>query len=218
MSRRRRAVSCARAPRHGRPRRPSPSSHAHRDARRPRGTLRRSGHRRRHRRRSISAPPSSATPIGGYRGGHVYAPHVEPESAVRSRRRSRQLEGGASAIAYSSGLAATHAVFQALAPGDHVVAPEDAYYGTLRQLRELFAPWGLEADACDMTDLDAVARRDPPQHEGALDRDALQSHCSASSTSQRSRSWRTVWARDASWTTRGPRRCCSGLWSLAPTS
>ena len=50
------------------------------------------------------------------------------------------------------------AVFQALSPGDHVVAPDDAYYGTLRQLREIFARWGLEADAVDMTDLDAVAR------------------------------------------------------------
>jgi cystathionine gamma-synthase len=95
-------------------------------------------------------------PDGGYRGGHIYARTSNPgrqslETALA------QLEGGTSAMAYSSGLAATHAVFQALAPGDHVIAPEDAYYGTLRQLRELFAPWGLESDACDMSDLDAVA-------------------------------------------------------------
>src|SRR5215468_8992459 len=32
------------------------------------------------------------------------------------------LEGGSSAVAFASGMAATAAVFQALAPGDHVVA------------------------------------------------------------------------------------------------
>ncbi|MDB4883593.1 MAG: metB [Gemmatimonadetes bacterium] len=94
---------------------------------------------------------------GGYRGGHVYARTSNPNRTALESALT-QLEGGTAALAYSSGLAATHAVFQALSPGDHVVAPEDAYYGTLRQLRELFAPWGLEADACDMSDLGAVAR------------------------------------------------------------
>jgi cystathionine gamma-synthase len=69
-----------------------------------------------------------------------------------------QLEGGTAAIAYASGSAATMSVFQALAPGDHVLAPDDAYYGTLRQLREIFAAWGLQADTVDMTDLEAVQR------------------------------------------------------------
>ena len=96
-------------------------------------------------------------PDGSYRGGHLYARNSNPNRQSLETALAR-LEGGASAIAYASGLAATHAVFQALSPGDHVVAPEDAYYGTLRQLRELFVPWGIEADACDMTDLAAVER------------------------------------------------------------
>jgi cystathionine gamma-synthase len=94
---------------------------------------------------------------GGYRQGHVYARTSNPtrqslETALAA------LEGGTSAIAFSSGLAATHAVFQALAPGDHVLVPEDAFYGTLRLVREVFGPWGLTADACDMSDLAAVER------------------------------------------------------------
>jgi cystathionine gamma-synthase len=94
---------------------------------------------------------------GTYRQGHVYSRTSNPgrqslETALA------QLEGGASAIAFSSGLAATHAVFEALGPGDHVLLPEDAYYGTLRLVREVFAPWGLQSDACDMTDLAAVER------------------------------------------------------------
>ena len=96
-------------------------------------------------------------PDGGYPSGHVYTRTSNPNRAAIEQALV-QLEGGAAAIAYGSGSAATLAVFQALAPGDHVLAPIDAYYGTLRQLREIFAPWGLEADVVDMTDLDAVRR------------------------------------------------------------
>src|SRR5258706_175735 len=63
---------------------------------------------------------------------------------------------GASAVAFASGQAATMAVFQTLAPGDHVIAPLDAYFGTAKLLREHFQPWGLEASFVDMTDLGAV--------------------------------------------------------------
>jgi cystathionine gamma-synthase len=66
------------------------------------------------------------------------------------------LEGGAAAAAFASASAATAAVFQALAPGDHVVAPLDAYFGTGHLLRETFAPWGLQVDFVDMTDAGAV--------------------------------------------------------------
>jgi len=66
------------------------------------------------------------------------------------------LEGGEVAIAFSSGSAATASVFQALHPGDHVIAPNDAYTGTTAILRSLLQPWGLEVSFVDMTDLDAV--------------------------------------------------------------
>ena len=92
---------------------------------------------------------------GGYRAGHVYGRTSNPnrnglEEALAA------LEGGAVALAYASGSAATLAVFQSLVPGDHVLAPHDAYYGSLRQLREIFSSWGLEHDVVDMTDLGAV--------------------------------------------------------------
>ena len=96
-------------------------------------------------------------PDGSYRQGHIYARTSNPgrqslEAALAA------LEGGVAAIAFASGMAATHAVFQALTPGDHVLLPEDAYYSTLRLAREVFGPWGLECDACDMSDLAAVKR------------------------------------------------------------
>jgi cystathionine gamma-synthase len=66
------------------------------------------------------------------------------------------LEGGASAVAFASGMAATMAVLQTLAPGDHVVAPLDAYFGTSKLLREHFSPWGLEVSFVDMRNLSTV--------------------------------------------------------------
>ncbi len=62
------------------------------------------------------------------------------------------LEGGAAAAAFSSGSAATMSLFQALSPGDHVIAPNDVYHGTARLLREILAPWGLQTSFVDMTD------------------------------------------------------------------
>jgi cystathionine gamma-synthase len=66
------------------------------------------------------------------------------------------LEGGAAGIAFASGMAATMSVFQALAPGDHVLAHKDAYFGTPKLLNEHFLRWGLEVTLVDMTDLAAV--------------------------------------------------------------
>jgi cystathionine gamma-synthase len=72
------------------------------------------------------------------------------------------LEGGETAIAFASGMAATAAVFQSMLPGEHVVAPQDAYYGTARLLREVMAGWGLDSTLVDMTDPHAVARAVTP--------------------------------------------------------
>src|SRR4030095_6710391 len=66
------------------------------------------------------------------------------------------LEGGAAAAAFASASAATSAILLALEPGDHAVAPTDAYHGTARLLRETFARWKLDSTFVDMTDIDAV--------------------------------------------------------------
>jgi cystathionine gamma-synthase len=58
----------------------------------------------------------------------------------------KALEGGAGCLLFSSGMAAAAAVFQALAPGDHAVAPSVMYWGLRRWLLEFAVPWGLEVD------------------------------------------------------------------------
>lgn len=92
-------------------------------------------------------------PDGEYSRGFVYSRVDNP-----NRRALEQclalLEGGETgnaAAAFGSGSAATAAVFQALAPGDHVIAPDDCYHGTSKMLREIFATWGLETSFVDMT-------------------------------------------------------------------
>jgi cystathionine gamma-synthase len=94
-------------------------------------------------------------PDGSFPRGHIYSRSSAPNRGALEACLSA-LEGGTAAVAFASASAATAAVFQALAPGDHVVAPVDAYYGTGKLLREVFAGWGLETTFVDMTDLRAV--------------------------------------------------------------
>jgi cystathionine gamma-synthase len=73
---------------------------------------------------------------GSFASGYAYIRDGNPNRRALEQALA-QIEGGASAIAFSSGMAATMAVFQALAPGDHVVAPLDAYFGTPKLSRNI---------------------------------------------------------------------------------
>jgi cystathionine gamma-synthase len=66
------------------------------------------------------------------------------------------LEGGEAALVWASGMAATAAYLQSLAPGSHVVFPDDMYYHNRLIARDLFARWGLSSTAVDAADLEAV--------------------------------------------------------------
>jgi len=68
-----------------------------------------------------------------------------------------KLEGGAACKLFASGMAAVTAVFQALRPGDHVVAARETYFGTPKWLKEWAIPWGLDVTFVDATDTDALA-------------------------------------------------------------
>jgi cystathionine gamma-synthase len=92
---------------------------------------------------------------GSFPSGYSYIRDANPNRQALETAMAA-LEAGRAAVAFASGMAATAAVFQVLAPGDHVVAPLDAYYGTPKLLRELFVPWGLDVSFVDMTDLAAV--------------------------------------------------------------
>lgn len=67
------------------------------------------------------------------------------------------LEGGEAAALFASGTAAAVTLFQALAPGDHLMAPRVMYWGLRDWLINEGRRWGLEVEFVDMTDLAAVA-------------------------------------------------------------
>jgi cystathionine gamma-synthase len=92
---------------------------------------------------------------GSYPHGYDYIRSNNPNRESLEKCLA-SLEGGAAAAAFSSGSAATMSVFQALRPGDHVIAPSDVYSGTSSLLREIFAPWHLDVTFVDMTDPTSV--------------------------------------------------------------
>src|SRR5438034_1241694 len=91
---------------------------------------------------------------GTYSRGFMYTRNDNPNRKALEEGVSA-LEDGAAAAAFGSGMAAAMGLLSALAPGDHVLAHVDAYYGTSRLLRDLFLRWKLEADFADMSGLPA---------------------------------------------------------------
>ena len=94
-------------------------------------------------------------PDGTFPGGHIYARDSNPNRGSLEECLT-VLEGGTTCVSFASGSAATAALFQALKPGDHVIAPYDAYYGTTKMLREHFDRWGLTHTIVDTTKADEV--------------------------------------------------------------
>jgi len=94
---------------------------------------------------------------GTYSRGFMYTRNNNPNRQALEQGIS-VLEGGAAAAAFASGMGASMSIFQALAPGDHVLAHVDAYYGTSRLLREIFQRWGLDVSFVDMSDLHAAEK------------------------------------------------------------
>ena len=92
---------------------------------------------------------------GSYRAGYSYSRSDNPNRRALEQALAA-VEGGEDAAAFGSGIAASAAVFQALRPGDHVIAPAEAYHGTGKLLRDICVPWGLQVAFVDMTDVEAV--------------------------------------------------------------
>ena len=91
-------------------------------------------------------------PDGSYPTGYEYTRDSNPNRNALEECVCA-LEGGQTAAAFSSGSVATMTIFQALSPGDHVIAPDDLYFGIRQLLRDVFTPWGLEIAFVDMTDV-----------------------------------------------------------------
>ncbi|MEP6485520.1 MAG: aminotransferase class V-fold PLP-dependent enzyme [Rudaea sp.] len=93
-------------------------------------------------------------PAGERIGGYEYSREDNP-TQTRLEAALTALEGGAAALAFASGMAATDALLSAL-PDGHVLIPLDVYQG-LRTLAREFLANRLDVEAVDMTDVKAVA-------------------------------------------------------------
>jgi cystathionine gamma-synthase len=92
---------------------------------------------------------------GEYRRGFSYSRELNPNRTALEQCVAA-LEGGKEALAFASGLAVTTALVQGLEPGDHIIAPDDVYYGFRKVLGAVFGKWPIEVSYVDLTDLDAV--------------------------------------------------------------
>ncbi len=93
----------------------------------------------------------------GRHRGYEYARTGNPtRSALETALAS--LEGGKHALAFSSGVAATNAVFSLLKQGDHIVAGDDLYGGTYRLLERVFSKWGITTTYADGGDPESFRR------------------------------------------------------------
>ncbi len=94
---------------------------------------------------------------GSFPSGFDYSRSDNPNRAALEEALAT-IEGGIAAAAFASGVAAAMSVFQLLSPNDHVIAPQEAYHGILRLLRDVFMRWQLQVNFVDMTDTAAVKR------------------------------------------------------------
>lgn len=67
-----------------------------------------------------------------------------------------ELEGGARALAYTSGMAALSGLTRLVLPGQRILAGEDLYGGTFRLLDRVLRPRGVQVDFVDASDPSAV--------------------------------------------------------------
>ncbi|GHV04760.1 cystathionine gamma-synthase [Clostridia bacterium] len=93
---------------------------------------------------------------GGVSTGYDYSRLQNPtranlESVVAA------LEGGADALAFSSGMAAMSALMELFKPGDHIVASADLYGGSIRLFDNVSVKNGVSVDYADTSDLATTA-------------------------------------------------------------
>src|SRR6202035_3202442 len=94
--------------------------------------------------------------VGGLRGGYEYSRSGNPTRTALEQCLAA-LEGGSSALAFASGMAAEDALLRTVcSAGDHVLIPDDAYGGTHRPFARVLPGWGISHSVVPMSDLAAV--------------------------------------------------------------
>jgi cystathionine gamma-lyase len=93
--------------------------------------------------------------------GYEYARTQNPTRSALEKNLAA-LENGYDAICFSSGLGAQDAVMKLLGHGDEVLAVNDLYGGSYRQMVRVYGQWGLKSRFIDMYTAENVAREIGP--------------------------------------------------------
>ena len=80
--------------------------------------------------------------------------YIREKNPTQSRLEAalRDLEGGAAALVFSSGMAAAAALLQTLAPGTHIVFSDDIYIDVRNLVRDFLPVWRIETTTADLRD------------------------------------------------------------------
>ena len=92
---------------------------------------------------------------GTYPGGRIYSRDASP-AYDQAEELLATLEGGDSALLFASGMAAATAVFQALEPGQRVLAPRNMYWALRKWLVGFSEQWKLDLAFYENADLAAL--------------------------------------------------------------
>jgi cystathionine beta-lyase/cystathionine gamma-synthase len=97
----------------------------------------------------------------GVHQGYEYARTQNPTRSVLQKNLAA-LENGTEAICFSSGLAAQDAVIKLFSAGDEILAVNDLYGGSYRQMVRIWGQWGLKSRFVDMYDASRVEQEIGP--------------------------------------------------------
>lgn len=103
-----------------------------------------------------------AHPALGESTGYAYS-RVGNPTRDELQRTVALLEKGTHALAYTSGMAAISAVFELFESGDHLIATDDVYGGSLRLWSNIGKKHGISVDSVDTTDLTLVEKHIKPE-------------------------------------------------------
>lgn len=93
----------------------------------------------------------------GVHKGYEYARTQNPTRAVLEKNLAA-LENGVDAVCFGSGLAAMDAILKLLSPGDEIIATNDLYGGSYRQIVKIYEKYGIKAHFIDLEDTDLLKK------------------------------------------------------------
>jgi cystathionine gamma-synthase len=101
----------------------------------------------------IFASATFAHPGVGQSTGFDYSRSLNP-TTVHLEDTVAALEGGTSAVAFSSGMAAVSVLMELFSPGDHIIASDDLYGGTVRLFSHVSEKNGLHVSYAAPQDME----------------------------------------------------------------